>query len=116
MKTSHDDVYAAGDVASFPYWLTAENTRIEHFNQAIYQGSIAALNMIGLHRPVDNIPFFWTRFFNTSVQYTGNTSKWDDVIVKGDLAQQKFVAYYVNNGKVVAAATMNTPNAVMIIN
>jgi hypothetical protein len=71
--------------------------------------------MIGKHRAVDNVPFFWTRFFNTSVQYTGNTSSWDDIIVKGNLAEQKFVAYYVSKGKVVAAAAMNSLNSIMII-
>jgi hypothetical protein len=72
--------------------------------------------MIGKHRPVDHVPFFWTRFFNSSVQYTGNTKSWDEVIVKGDVKQMKFVAYYIKKGKVVAAAAMNSLNSIMTIN
>jgi NADPH-dependent 2,4-dienoyl-CoA reductase/sulfur reductase-like enzyme len=36
LRTSKPDVWAAGDVASFPYWATGENVRIEHHNEAIY--------------------------------------------------------------------------------
>jgi NADPH-dependent 2,4-dienoyl-CoA reductase/sulfur reductase-like enzyme len=116
LKTSNPDVYAAGDVASFPYWPTGSHARFEHWNQAIYEGSIAALNMLGKKIPIDNIPFFWTRSFNTSVQFTGITVGYDNVHISGDLATQKFIAYYLKNGKVVGAATKNSLNSVMIIN
>ncbi len=72
--------------------------------------------MLGRRIPVDNIPFFWTRFFNNSVQYTGYTDSFDKVHVKGSLPDQKFVAYYIKGNKVVAAATMNQLNSIMIIN
>lgn len=35
LKTSAENVYAAGDVASYPYWVTGERVRIEHYNEAI---------------------------------------------------------------------------------
>lgn len=73
------------------------------------------MNMLGQHLPVDNVPFFWTRFFNSSVQYTGNTASWDEVIIKGNVQDLKFVAYYVNKGKIVAAAAMNSLNSIMIV-
>ena len=38
LRTSKPDVWAAGDVASYPYWATGENVRVEHHNEAIYQG------------------------------------------------------------------------------
>jgi NADPH-dependent 2,4-dienoyl-CoA reductase/sulfur reductase-like enzyme len=109
-------VYAAGDVASYPYWLSGGSTRVEHWNQAIYEGSIAALNILGKKIPLDNVPFFWTRSFNNSVQFTGVTTGYDKVHIAGDLAAQKFIAYYFKAGKVVGAATMNSLNSIMIIN
>lgn len=33
----------------------------------------------------------------------------------GDLSQHKFVAYYARNGRVVASASMNTPNVIQYI-
>lgn len=36
LKTSKPNVWAAGDIASYPYWATGENVRVEHHNEAIY--------------------------------------------------------------------------------
>lgn len=85
LQTSQKDVYAAGDVAAYPYWYSGVPTRIEHYNEAIYQGSVAALNMSGKKQPVDNIPFFWTRQFNNSLVFTGVTRGWDDLHIVGSL-------------------------------
>ena len=71
LNTSNQDVFAAGDVASFPYWQTGEQVRIEHWVNALDQGSYAAFNMLGKLAPFANIPFFWTRHYNKSIQYAG---------------------------------------------
>lgn len=78
-------MYAAGDIASYPFWYTGRSNRIEHYNEAIYQGSVAALNMAGKKYPMDNIPFFWTRQFNSSLLVTGSIQGWDDIHIVGDL-------------------------------
>ena len=78
-------MFAAGDIASYPFWPTGQQIRIEHYNEAIYQGSIAALNMMGKRVPMDNIPYFWTRSFNNTLSFTGYTKGWDEIIIKGDL-------------------------------
>ena len=77
LETGHKDVYAAGDVATYPYWYTGKPVRIEHYNKAIYQGSVAALNMAGRKFPMDNVPFFWTRQFNNSLCVSGSIQGWD---------------------------------------
>jgi apoptosis-inducing factor 3 len=118
LETSQKDVYAAGDIASYPFWYTGAPTRIEHYNEAIYQGSVAALNMSGKKFPVDNVPFFWTRQFNNSLSFTGVTRGWDDLHIVGDLKEMKFVAYYIrkSDDKVLGAAAMGSPNKIQIIN
>lgn len=77
LETEAKDVYAAGDIASYPFWYTGKNIRVEHLTEAIYQGSVAALNMAGRRFPLDNIPFFWTRQFNNSLCVTGAIQGWD---------------------------------------
>ena len=118
LETAKKDVYASGDVASYPYWFTGKNVRIEHYNEAIYQGSVAALNMMGKKYPMDNIPFFWTRQFNNSLLFTGYTQGWDEVHITGSLEDLKFVAYYINkkDDRILGAAAMNSPNQIQIIN
>lgn len=118
LETNQKDVYAAGDVATYPFWYTGESARIEHYNEAIYQGSVAALNMAGKKYPVDNIPFFWTRQFNNSLVFTGVTKGWDDLHITGDLSEMKFVAYYIrkSDDKILGAAAMNSMNSIQVIN
>ena len=108
-------MFAAGDVASYPYWYTGEQARIEHYNEAIYQGEVAALNMLGKKFPMDNIPFFWSRAFNQSVQFVGHVSSYDEIHIKGDLEKPEFVAYYLKSNKVVGASCMNSLNSIMIV-
>lgn len=71
--------------------------------------------MLGKKFPMDNIPFFWSRAFNHSIQFVGYLSNYDDILVKGDLNKPEFVAYYLKGDKVVAASCMNSMNAIMII-
>lgn len=118
LETAKKDIYASGDVASYPFWYTGKQARIEHYNEAIYQGSVAALNMAGKKFPMDNIPFFWTRQFNNSLGFTGYTNGWDDIHIVGDLSEMKFVAYYIDkkSDRVLGAAAMGMMNQIQIIN
>ena len=118
LETNVKDVYASGDIASYPFWYTGKTARIEHYNEAIYQGSVAALNMAGKKFPIDNIPFFWTRQFNNSMSMTGYTQGWDDMHVTGSIEEMKFVVYYINKkeDRILGAAAMGMMNQIQIIN
>lgn len=79
LQTSAKDVYAAGDIASYPYWVTGKRQRIEHYVTSMNQGSNAAFNMLGKMVPYGDIPFYWTRNYNKSVQYVGYASDYDEI-------------------------------------
>jgi len=104
LQTSVKDIYAAGDVCSFPYWMTGQQTRVEHWINACDQGSHAAFNMLGKFVPFGATPFFWTRHYNKSIQYIGHCIRPDEVIVKGDVKGGKWMAYYVKNNKIEAVS------------
>lgn len=72
LKTSAADVYAAGDIASYPYWVTGGSLRTEHWNTALDQGTHAAFNMMSKYVPYGQIPFFWVRHYNKTCHYIGN--------------------------------------------
>lgn len=73
LRTTTQNVFAAGDIATYPYWVTGERVRVEHWNHATQQGEVAAYNMLDKDIPYDVIPFFWTRNFMKTLQYTGYT-------------------------------------------
>jgi hypothetical protein len=78
--------------------------RIEHYMTAMDQGSYSAFNMLGKMTPFGNIPFFWTRNYNKAIQYIGYAPEFDEVHVQGDIMANKFLAFYIKNGKVLAVA------------
>eukprot|EP00026_Physarum_polycephalum_P004394 Phypoly_transcript_04413.p1 GENE.Phypoly_transcript_04413~~Phypoly_transcript_04413.p1 ORF type:complete len:599 (+),score=106.67 Phypoly_transcript_04413:151-1947(+) len=99
-----DGVYAAGDIARFPY--KGDKIRIEHWVVAQDQGKVAAHNMVGQSVEYKNTPFFWTNQFGNGLHYAGYTRSYDDIVIDGDIKTRKFVAYYIKDHKVVAVCAM----------
>ena len=99
-----DGLYAAGDIARFPDWRTGDPIRIEHWQLAETHGFTAALNMAGQPTEFKGVPFFWTEQFEPYLFYVGHVTDWDEIIWHGKAADRKFVAFYVKNGRVLAAA------------
>ncbi|MGB6066614.1 MAG: FAD-dependent oxidoreductase [Desulfomonilaceae bacterium] len=102
-----EDVYAAGDIATFPLPHTGEKVRIEHWRTAQQHGRIVGHNMAGKKIAYASVPFFWTNQVDLYFRYVGYAKGWDDAIIQGNVASQEFIAYYVKNDKVYAAAGNN---------
>lgn len=103
-----DGLFAAGDIASFPDPRTGDKyVRIEHWRTAQQQGRAAARNMLGRNVAFDAVPFFWTRQFDIGLLYVGHAAGWDEIIYRGDVAAQDFLAFYVKDNRVHAVAGMN---------
>ena len=100
-----DSLYAAGDIASFPDWRTGESTRIEHWRIAAQHGRIAAYNMAGKSVKYRGVPVFWTMQFQFPLRYVGHAEDWDEIIFNGDLQKQEFIAFYIKDNQVLAAAS-----------
>ena len=47
LRTSDENIFAAGDVCSYPDWVSGERVRTEHWSHALQQGTTAAFNMLG---------------------------------------------------------------------
>jgi len=99
-------VYAAGDIARFPLAATGQPVRVEHWRVAQQHGQAAARNMLGQATKFTAAPFFWTQQYGKSLRYAGHAAQWDDIIYHGDVAEQDFLAFYVQGGRIVAAAGM----------
>lgn len=106
MQTSIPGIYAAGDIAAYPDPASGERMRIEHWVVAERQGEVAAANMLGIKRHFDSAPFFWSEQFGTAIRYVGHASKWDQVLVDGDIDSDSFVIRYFNEGVHCATATI----------
>jgi NADPH-dependent 2,4-dienoyl-CoA reductase/sulfur reductase-like enzyme len=102
-----DDVYAIGDIAKFPYFVTNETLRIEHWSFAENTGrAVAEAITTKKVLPFKRIPYFWSNQLGKGLRYCGYASNYDDVIVQGSLEEMKFGAFYANGDKIVAVASM----------
>lgn len=97
-------LYAAGDVARFPDWRDGDPLRIEHWRLAAQLGRVAAHNMAGKAVQYAGVPFFWSEQFDLFLQYVGYAATWDGIIFHGELKARNFLAYYVKENQVLAAA------------
>lgn len=70
-RTSDENIYAAGDVAEFPYLVLEQRTRIEHWDHALLHGRAAGANMAGANRPYTGMPLFYSDLFDLGWEAVG---------------------------------------------
>ncbi|KAK6520345.1 hypothetical protein TWF506_000619 [Arthrobotrys conoides] len=108
--SSVKDAYAIGDIATYPYKgpgsLPDSVVRIEHWNVAQNSGRSVAKH-IAMGKTADFfIPVFWSAL-GLQLRYCGSTAGgYNDVVIDGNLEENKFVAYYTQGETVVAVASM----------
>ncbi|KAJ8280952.1 hypothetical protein GJAV_G00061430 [Gymnothorax javanicus] len=113
MRTSVPSVFCAGDVTSFPLSQRGnQRVNIGHWQLAQAQGRIAALNMLNRHVELKSVPFFWTVLLGKSLRYTGYGEGYTDVVLKGKIEEMRYLAFYLKDEEVVAAASLNYDPAV----
>lgn len=107
LRTSDPDVFAAGDAASAQHSLLGSNIRVEHWANALHQGSAAARNMLGIPTPYDRIPYFFSDQYELGMEYSGYAKSWDRVVFRGDPLHGEFIAFWLAGGVVLAGMNAN---------
>nr|XP_033488081.1 apoptosis inducing factor mitochondria associated 4 [Epinephelus lanceolatus] len=107
MSTSIPDIFSAGDVTSFPLTIRGDQrVNVGHWQMSQAQGRVAALNMLNKPTKCDSVPFFWTVLLGKSIRYTGYGEGYTEIIFKGKVEERKFLAFYIKEEVVVAAASL----------
>ncbi|PYR89356.1 MAG: hypothetical protein DMF84_24340 [Acidobacteria bacterium] len=106
-RTAFEDVYAAGDVANHYHPIFRKRMRVEHWQNAMQQGAAAARSMLGKRQPYDAIHWFWSDQYDVNLQYAGFHHEWDQMVVRGRLDDRRFLAFYLNQGRVDAVVGLN---------
>jgi 3-phenylpropionate/trans-cinnamate dioxygenase ferredoxin reductase subunit len=63
--------------------------------------------MLGKAASYDRLPYFFSDQFEIGMEYTGYASEWDEVVLRGDPAARELVAFWLQDGRVVAGMNMN---------
>jgi 3-phenylpropionate/trans-cinnamate dioxygenase ferredoxin reductase component len=106
-RTAVEDIYAAGDVANHYHPIFQKRMRVEHWQNAMQQGAAAARSMLGKGQPYDAIHWFWSDQYDVNLQYAGFHHEWDQMVVRGRLDDRRFLAFYLNQGRVDAVVGLN---------
>jgi 3-phenylpropionate/trans-cinnamate dioxygenase ferredoxin reductase subunit len=106
LRTSAQDVFAAGDVARHDHPLHGP-IRVEHWANALHQGPAAALSMLDRDVPYDRVPYFFSDQYDVGMEYSGHAPSWDRVVFRGDTAAREFIAFWLEGDRVLAAMNVN---------
>jgi len=92
-----EDVFAAGDVARFPFTALGSDLRVEHEDHAKTHGRQVGANMAGAERPYDHLPFFYSDLFDLGYEAVGELDPRLDTLADGDeLGVGKNIYYYLD--------------------
>ncbi len=109
LETSVPGIFAAGDVAEYDSVVHGGcPLRIEHWDVAFSQGKYAALNMVGRDARYDVVPYFFSDLSDwASLEYVGPAADWDRELVRGSLPEGRFSIWYLKDGRVAAALSVD---------
>jgi len=108
-RTSDPHVFAAGDCASRPLVHFGRSGRLESVHNAIEQGKLAAAAILGLPRPAEDCPWFWSDQYDLKLQIAGLSQGYDTHVIRGDPASRKFAVFYLKGGTLIAVDAVNSP-------
>jgi 3-phenylpropionate/trans-cinnamate dioxygenase ferredoxin reductase component len=107
LQTSVEGIYAAGDVCSYESGIHGQRIRVEHWDVAMQQGQHAARSMMGEGKPYEVVPYFFSDLADwASMEYVGPAYDWDEVVWRGDRDDGEFLAFYLKDGKVAGALSI----------
>lgn len=111
-RTSAPNVLAAGDVANMalpPAPGAPARMRLESIQAANDGARAVASLLVGREQPCTAVPWFWSDQFDLKFQMTGLPAHGDEVVLRGDMASDRFSVFYLRQGTLVAAHTVNKP-------
>ena len=108
-QTSDGHIFAAGDVTNHPNELLGRRLRLESWQNAQNQAIAVARVMCGGSEPYRELPWFWSDQYGLNLQMIGMPENWDQLVIRGDMAAQKFTAFYLKGGDIDGANAVNSP-------
>lgn len=107
--TSDPDIYAAGDIAAVDHPLLHARIRVEHWANAFNGGPVAAKAMLGQDAEQDFLPYFFTDQYDLGMEYAGwvGPDAKPEVVIRGNLDAREFIAFWTQDGKVLAGMNVN---------
>jgi 3-phenylpropionate/trans-cinnamate dioxygenase ferredoxin reductase subunit len=75
--------------------------------QALNHGPAAARAMRGAPEPYARLPYFFSDQYDVGMEHSGVAAPGDHVVIRGDLDQRRFIAFWLRGDRVTAAMNVN---------
>jgi 3-phenylpropionate/trans-cinnamate dioxygenase ferredoxin reductase subunit len=109
LATSDPGICAAGDVANAAHPTLGTHIRVEHWATALNQPATAAATMLGRQAAYDRLPYFFTDQYDLGMEYIGHVRPGQhQVVFRGDVPARRFIAFWCDDGRVLAGMSVNT--------
>ncbi len=108
LRTSHPDVYAAGDVACFYNPALRGRLRVEHEDNANTMGKFAGQHMAGVPDAYVHLPFFYSDLFDLGYEAVGELDSRLDTVADWKEQFREGVVYYLRESRVRGVLLWNT--------
>lgn len=109
LQTNQPNIYAAGDVANFFDPVFNVRRRIEHWDNAVKQGKLAAKNMLDMRLPYDDVSYFFCELFDFSFQFCGMPANTPERAEIGSLQTRSYAFLYLKDDVPRALFTSGRP-------
>ena len=100
LRTSHPDIYAAGDVANFYNPALDQRLRVEHEDNANTMGRLAGHAMAGRTLSYDHLPSFYSDLFELGFEAVGAIDARLETVADWKEPYREGVVYYLRDGRV----------------
>jgi len=107
LRTSDQDIYAAGDVAAFFNPSLEKQMRVEHEDNANTMGRMAGRNMAGMNDSYRHLPFFYSDMFELGYEAVGELDSRLEIFSDWKKPFEEGVVYYLKNDRVKGVLLWN---------
>ncbi|MGX7745622.1 NAD(P)/FAD-dependent oxidoreductase [Rhodopseudomonas parapalustris] len=107
LLTIDPHISAIGDCALFDSVRFGETMRVESVQNATDQARCVAARLTGDAKPYDGYPWFWSDQGDDKLQIVGLTAGFDQVVIRGSVAERSFSAFCYKAGKLIGIESVN---------
>ena len=107
LETTVPGIFAAGDVANAWHPHLRRHLRVEHWANALNQGTAAGRNAAGRREVYDRLPYFFSDQYDLGLEYVGHGAPDDAVVFRGDPDALEVIVFWHRDGVLTAAMNVN---------
>ena len=114
-RTPDPGIHAAGDCTRHPDRWLQDRLRLESVQNAVDQGTTAALNIAGSPTRYAEVPWFWSNQYDYKLQTAGTFAGHDEIVDRGSREAGSFALVYRCGGTVIGIDAVNMPREYMAV-